>query len=229
MTQTTDGCATSTRPAYDIAEAGHAAVTEAIRLWQADVYDPPRSDKSEAANRSRKVIDEILMAAGWEWQVPYRGDGQVQWCGLFAAACWRAAGLDPKWLATYWASTYRLDTWANYKDFNPEKPNKKPAQGPYRLVANLDAISTTVPFEPQAGDILMIGDGTPRMGDHICLVVSYDPTRKVFATIEGNGVGLGPDGKRRQGIVRGLRHLGGQGYCARRLIRPAPSDIQPMV
>jgi hypothetical protein len=219
----------TTRRAPDLIEAGHAAVTEATRLWSCDVYDPQRSDKSEAAERSRKVIDEIIAAAGWHWQVPYKGDGQVEWCGLFVAACWRAAGLDPKWLATYFASTYRLDTWARYRDFNPEKPNRRPPQGPYRLMAELDDRSLSLPFEPQAGDILMIGDGNPVMGDHITLIVSYDPTRRVFATIEGNGMGLGPDGKRRQGVVRALRNLGGQGYCARRLIRPAPSDVEPMV
>lgn len=224
MTITTDGCSQATCRG-DIADAGLRAVAEATRLWQANVYDPPRSDHSDAANHSRKVIDEILMASGWEWQVPYKGDGQVQWCGLTVAACWRAAGIDPKWLATYWASTYRLDVWARYRDFNPDKPNKKPAEGPYRLVAEFTDRSTDVPFPPQAGDILMIGDGQPAMGDHICLVVEYDHARKLFLTIEGNGVGLGPDGKRRQGIVRGVRLLGGQGYCARRLIRPAPSDL----
>lgn len=223
MTITSDGCSQATR--RDIVDAGSRAVTEALRLWNLDVYDPKRNDLSDAANHSRKVIDDILRAAGWHWQVPYKGDGQVEWCGLFAAACWRAAGLDTKWLATYFASTYRLDVWARYRDFNPDKPNRKPAEGPHRLMAELDERSTSLPFEPQAGDILMIGDGQPAMGDHICLVVSYDSARKVFATIEGNGMGLGPDGKRRQGIVRGLRLLGGQGYCARRLIRPAPGDL----
>jgi hypothetical protein len=224
VTITFDGCSQATRKP-DLADAGTRAVTEAIRLWQADVFDPKRNDQSDAAVRSRRVIDEILMAAGWDWQVPYKGDGQVEWCGLFAAACWRAAGIDTKWLATYFASTYRLDTWAKYRDFNPGKPNKRPDHGPYRLVAELDENSKVLPFEPQAGDILMIGDGQPAMGDHICLVVSYDATRKAFSTIEGNGMGIGPDGKRRQGIVRGLRLLGGQGYCARRLIRPAPGDL----
>lgn len=225
MTIIADGCASSTRHVPDIALAGQRAITEASRLWNLDVFDPARSDHSDAANHSRRVIDEILMASGWEWQVPYKGDGQVEWCGLFAAACWRAAGIDPKWLATYFASTYRLDVWSRYRDFNPDKPNKRPDHGPYRLIADLDDLSTGVPWDPQAGDILMIGDGNPAMGDHITLVVSYDAGRRVFATLEGNGVGLGPDGKRRQGIVRGVRNLGGQGYCARRLIRPAPGDL----
>jgi hypothetical protein len=226
MTITFDGCSQATKHP-DLADAGLRAVAEATRLWQADVFDPQRSDKSAAADHSRKIIDEILMASGWEWQVPYKGDGQVEWCGLFAAACWRAAGLDTKWLATYFASTYRLDTWARYRDFNPDRPNKKPEQGPYRLLAEFTDLSTDVPFEPQAGDILMIGDGSPVMGDHITLVVEYDRARKIFTTLEGNGVGIGPDGKRRQGIVRAERHIGGEGYCARRLIRPAPSDLVP--
>lgn len=222
MTTTQDGCASST--VIDRLEiAGRRAVMEAARLWRLDVYDPKARDKSDHAERSRKVIDEILMAAGWEWQVPYKGDGQVEWCGLFAAACWRAGGIDPRWLSTYWASTYRLDVWARYRDFKTTHPNPRPATGPWRLVAELTPESTSLPFEPRAGDVLMIGDGTPAAGDHICLVERY--ADGVFATYEGNGVGLGPDGKRRQGIVRGERRLGGSGYCARRLIRPAPSDL----
>ena len=34
-----------------------------------------------------------------------------------------------------------------------------------------------------------------------------------------------PHAKRRQGVVRGERKLGGSGYCARRLIRPAIGDL----
>jgi hypothetical protein len=212
----------------ELAEAGKAAVVEGLRLWHLDVIDPRRNDMSDRANASRKVIDEIIAAAGWTWQVPYFGDGQLEWCGLFVAACWRAAGIDPKWLATYFASTYRLDTWARYRQFG-NTPNEKPSTGPHRLIVDLTPLSTDLPFPPRAGDILMIGDGSPVAGDHICLVTRYDHERRAFETVEGNGSGLGPDGKRRQGIVTARRSLGGQGYCARRLIRPAPSDIEPMV
>lgn len=205
--------------------AGRFAVAQATQFWKLDIYDPSRSDKSARAEASRRHIESMLRACGWTWQIPYAGDGQVEWCGIFVGACWRAAGIDPKWLATYFPSTYRLDTWAHYRTFNAQHPNPKPTQGPYRLVAELDGGSTSLPFEPRAGDILMIGDGIPLPGDHICLVESYDPARKVFQTIEGNGTGVGPDGKRRQGVVRGVRHLGGSGYCARRLIRPAPADL----
>jgi hypothetical protein len=209
----------------DLKEAGERAVAEAQRLWALDVYDPPMSLHNEAADRSRKVIDEILTIAGWLWEVPYRGDTACEWCGLFAAACWHAAGIDPCWLATYFASTYRLDIWARYQSFNGKHPNPKPPDGPYRLIANLDAHSTRVPWMPRAGDILMIGDGVPEYGDHITIVESYDPATMTFMTLSGNGVGLGPDGKHRQGIVRATAHVGGGGYCARRLIRPAPGDL----
>lgn len=223
MTTTQEGCASSTT--IDRLElAGRRAVMEAARLWRLDVFDPRRSDHRERAEESRKVIQSIVDSGGWTW-IDYRGDGDVEWCGLFAAACWRAAGIDPQWLATYWASTYRLDLWARYRSFSTDKPNPRPASGPYRLIADLGSDSTELPFDPRAGDILMIGDGSPRFGDHICLVESYDGERKVFNTISGNGVGLGPDGKRRQGVVRAVAHLGGSGYCARRLIRPAPSDL----
>lgn len=218
MTATSDGCATSTR----LVAAGKTAIAEATKLWQRDVYDPARNDYTVRGVLSRVAINEILRASGWTW-IDYRGDGDVEWCGLFVGACWKAAGIDPKWLATYFASTYRLDAWARYRDFNPRHPNPRPATGPWRLIAELGRESTSIPFEPMAGDILMIGDGQPAFGDHICLVESY--ADGVFSTIEGNGNGRAPNGKIWQGVVRGKRKLGGDGWHARRLIRPAPSDL----
>ncbi len=203
---------------------GDRVVAEAVRFWTADIYDPAHSDKSVRANTCRAYIDTMLRACGWTWEIPYLGDGQVEWCGIFAAACWRAAGIDPTWLATYFASTYRLDTWARYDTFDATHPNHKPQTGPYRMLAELDQRSTSLPFAPQAGDILTVGNGSLPYGNHITIVVSYDPVRKVFSTISGNGGGIGPDGKRRQGVVKADFALGGPGYCARRLIRPAPAD-----
>lgn len=222
MTATSDGCASST--AEDkLAAAGRAALAEATRLWAWDIYDPARNDYTERGVKSRLAINEIVHKGGWTW-INYRGDGDVEWCGLFAATCWRTAGIDPKWLPTYFASTYRLDIWARYRSFDDKHPNPRPETG-RRLICELGRESTSLPWEPRAGDILMIGDGAPVFGDHICLVESYDDERKVFNTLEGNGIGLGPDGKRRQGVVRGVRHLGGSGYCARRLIRPGTGDL----
>jgi hypothetical protein len=210
-----------------LARAGELAVAEALRLWKLDIIDPEPSDKSMHATTSRHRINAMLVAAGWTWAVPYPGNrAGVEWCGLFAGACWRVAGLDPKWLATYWASTYRLAQWARYRAFDERHPNPRPDNPlDQRMVATYDETSTEVKWEPSAGDVLMIGDGQPAMGDHICLVESYDPARRVFSTVEGNGSGLGPDGRRRQGVVRAERRLGGGGYCARMLIRPGFGDL----
>ncbi len=207
-----------------LTRAGELAVQEALRLWNLDIYDPAKSDKSPHANESRSHINDMLKACGWTWEVPYLGDAQMEWCGIFAGACWRAAGLDPKWLATYFPSTYRLDVWARYRTFNDKNPNPRPTSD-HRLLAELNAHSTTLPFEPRAGDIVMIGDGWPSMGDHITIAESYDPETRLFKTIEGNGSGLGPSGKRRQGVVRAERHVGGDGYCVRRIIRPGFGDL----
>ncbi len=170
MTATGEGCAMSTKGDDALAAAGKRAVVEATRLWGLDIFDPARSDTSPRANVSRDAISGMLKACGWTWEVPYKGDGQVEWCGIFVGACWRAAGLDPKWLATYFASTYRLDIWARYRSFNTAHPNPRPDAGPYRLICNLDQRSGSLPFTPRPGDILMIGDGSPEFGDHITLV-----------------------------------------------------------
>jgi len=109
-------------------------------------------------------------------------------------------------------------------------PNPKPARGPFRLYVKLDEHSTKLPFQPQAGDILLVGDGKPDYGDHVCGVLGYDEKRRMFSTLEGNGGGLGPDGKKQHGLVKAERPLGatsGHSYHARRLIRLSPSDLIP--
>lgn len=214
----------------DLEQAGQAAVAEALRLWNLDIIDPRRSDDSQHAIESRHHIDEMLMACGWDWCVPYKGDGALEWCGLFAGACWKVAGLDPKWIRTYFASTYRLGMWGGYRSFDVKHLNPSPPPDVQRRkIVKLNQSSTSLPWQPREGDILTIGDGNPIDGDHITLVRSFDAEHNVFHTIEGNGTGLGPDGKRRQGVVQAERRLGGEGYCARLLIRPAPSDLEPVV
>jgi hypothetical protein len=203
-----------------LAAAGQAAIVEAERYFDMDVVDPPATDKSARADRWRSIITTIITLAGWAFALPYLGNrkGATQWCGMFAAACWRAAGIDPSMLATFWASTARLHAWGHGKPFNG-KPNPKPKRG--RRLAGKIVPGKPLPFEPRAGDILVVGDGDPAAGDHICLIVSYDAERRVFVTIEGNGGGLGPDGKRREGIVRGERALA----SAMWMYRPAVGDL----
>jgi peptidoglycan hydrolase-like protein with peptidoglycan-binding domain len=204
--------------------AGRAVVAAMVKLWDLDVYNPKSTDQSEHARRSRAAIDGILTRTRWGSYVPW--DGRFRYCGLTAGDAYIEAGFDPEIVAHYFSSTYRLDLLPRYKSFDEKHPNPKPTDGRQRrLLVELTQASTSIPIVPRAGDIITIGDGNPACGDHVCVVDHYDDELHVFHTIEGNGTGTGPDGKPRSGIVRGVRHIGGPGYCVRRLIRLAPSDI----
>lgn len=228
----------------DLEAAGKAAVIEGLRLWHEDIGDPApqflitppanatakQLELHARATRWRRVIDTILVSAGWDWLVPYAGNGPgPQWCGYFMARCWRIAGIDPKWLAAFFASTLRLYNWAHYRPWN-DKPNPAPASGqPRRLVAKLgrESKASSLPFKPREGDIVIIGaDAAHPEGRHICVATGFDEARGVITTVEGNGWGNGPDGKPREGIVVGERKIGGAtGDVVLWVYRPAPSDL----
>lgn len=209
--------------APDLEAAGKQAIDCATSWWKSDIVDPRKNDNSIRGQRDKKQIDILIkVGLGWTWEPPYAGDGSFEWCGAFAAFCWRA--IRPELRRTYFASTYRLDRYARYQSVNGEK-NK----GSGRLIAELDEHSTSLHWEPRAGDILLIGPAGSGYGKHICLVESFDAATGTFHTIEGNGAGEGPDGKKRQGVVRGRRFLGYQMHAenwhARRLIRPSVDDL----
>lgn len=211
--------------AFKLAQAGSLAAAEAERLWCLDVFDPPIGSKHPRADECLKIIEDIIKTAGWSFALPYLGDGPPQWCGMFAAKCWAAAGHDPSWFATYWVSTYRLLLWARYKRFSSEpryKQNPPPAPGIDRrlLVEIINRNSFSV-VEPQRGDIVIVGDGDPDEGDHITINMGYDAARGTFDTISGNGGGVGPHGDKRQGISRRTYTIGQAGYRPLWLIRPA--------
>jgi hypothetical protein len=197
---------------------GREAIDTAADQWHFAIHDPKRSDNTDDARRSKSMIDAyIRKGLGWTWEPPYAGDGDFEWCGAFAAYCWLS--IKPALRKQYFASTFRLDRFARYGSVNGEK-NK----GTGRLLAELDENSKTLPWEPRAGDILLIGPKGSGYGKHICLVESFDG--KDFKTIEGNGYGLAPNGKVWQGVIRNQRRLGaGDGWHARRLIRPSPEDL----
>jgi hypothetical protein len=227
----------------DLAAAGQRAVDRAAVMWQAGVYDPRRVDTSKDAERCRGVIDTFIRSdLGWTWEPPYKGDGDYEWCGAFAAFAWIA--VRPELRKTYFASTYRLDRYARYASVNGERNG-----GTGRLLAELDENSRdvggfiqtnlngrtqSIGWAPRPGDILTIGPVGSGYGKHICLVESY--ADGVFSTIEGNGTGLAPNGQRWQGVVRGRRYLGKEhigpdgtkvraDWHARRLIRPSAEDL----
>ena len=205
------------RAALSLANAGIDAIERATGEWQNAIYDPPRAATSINDLMSKNSIDRyIRKGLSWTWEPPYAGDGDFEWCGAFAAYCWQA--IRPSLRKTYFASTYRLDRYARYGSVNGEKN-----RGSGRLLAEFDEHSTSLPWEPRAGDILTIGPAGSGYGKHICLVESY--ADGVFKTLEGNSHGRSPSGKTWQGVIRSERNLGGAGWHARRLIRPSPEDL----
>jgi hypothetical protein len=208
-----------------LVHAGVLAAAAAERAWKLDIFDPPKGSKHSRAPECLGVINGIIRRAGWGFATPYRGNGQPQWCGMFAADCWRDAGIDPTWFATYWASTYRLLLWARYKRFSATaKANPAPADpSDRRLAVNLEA--GLVDVTPRPGDIVIVGDGEPDEGDHITVAMGFDSRTFAIDTISGNGGGVGPRGDRREGISRRTYTIGSSGYRPMWLIRPAFGDL----
>lgn len=192
-------------------------------LWKLDVFDPPVGSSHPRAKFCLDTISKIIARNGWGWALPYRGDGPPQWCGMTAGDAYAEAGLDPSWLSAYFASTYRLKLWATYQRFSrTSKANPTPTSSDRRVYADL---RKTFTVKPQAGDIVIVGDGNPDVGDHVTVCMGYDPTTKTFDTISGNGGGVGPKGNSRQGISRKSYRIGQSGYAPMFLIRAASSDL----
>lgn len=213
-----------------VAAAGKRAVAEAERYFALDVKDFDEHSTNPRVPFWKAIIQGIIDRAGWGW-VKYVGNTTdekkaCQWCGMFVAACWRAAGIDPKWLRDFFASTNRLVCWAE-----GEAWNGTPAGGPRMYIElsprtkRMDVVFPDGSL-PQAGDILIVGNGVRPTGNHITLVVSYDPATGIFKTINGNGGGLGPDGLRREGIVKTSYAVGEtHGYHPMFVIRLLESDL----
>jgi hypothetical protein len=209
----------------ELEAAGRRALEAALVLFGRDIVDPAKSDHGTNADRCRHEIEACLKAGGRADLIPYLGDGHCQWCGYFLAKCYLEAGIDPALLPTWFGSTWRLWAFATYHDFDDEHRNPRPSSGPYRLACELDGKAPT--FEPRAGDILIVGNGSPKEGDHITIVESFDAATGTFVTISGNGSGTGPKGNSREGVSRKSFKLKGDAgaYIAMWLYRIAPGDL----
>jgi hypothetical protein len=220
-------------------DAGAVAVCAAKQTWLRDIVDlPPAGSSAYAA--SQQAIDQMIRSdAGlaWSWiDQPYNGN--FEWCGAFASYAWHAAGVALPWRYTYFASTFRLDCWGRYQAFE-NTPNVRPTSGVPRKMIELDESSGPIQAHfdggdpPRAGDILLVGGVNTAYGKHVAIVESYDTATGMFTTLEGNATGAGPAGGTRHGVIRGLRPVGlprgapPTTYHARRLIRPALSDLTP--
>lgn len=169
-------------------DAGARAVQYALAYFNRNIIDPEMEDYSPLAIGSRVAIDEMLTTVRWTWEVPYNGNPQIAWCIIFVASCWAKAGLDPIWLQSYFASTLRLMTWARYARWDAKSPaNVRPAAGPFRLVADCNRDTTTLPFRPRAGDIVIVGrDNDPPEGRHGRRGVGLEPAHRCHVVERGH-------------------------------------------
>lgn len=208
--------------------AGQRARDEMTRLWSLDIIDPPRGSRDPRAPQSLQIINEIIRVSGWTFALPdgmYHGNGSPQWCGMTAGYAWRAAGLDPRMLQVWWASTDRLLAWASYQSFSGHANTKRPAApADRRLLQGLHS-GAALSFVPRAGDVVIVGDGKRASGQHVTVCVEYDAEARRFSTLSGNGGGVGPKGDRREGISARDFSIDEGGYRALWVIRPAFGDL----
>lgn len=204
----------------DLSLAGEKAVERALAMWKLDIFDPKLYDDTPSAVRSNNFItDMIHNGLGWLWEPVYDGDGDFEWCGAFAAKCWE--DVKEALRKAYFASTYRLDRFGQYRSVDENGPVGDPPDDGCRLCLIVDGDETCrEEIAPRAGDIILIGCRS--YGHHIALVESYDEKIGVFKTIEGNAFGDGPNGEHQQGVVRTERSIA----SVRRLIRPGVDDLK---
>lgn len=224
----------------ELAKRQLVAHASAVRYFDSDIWDPPVGfdDPGGHADRWRAQIDDMLRAVGWTHEVPYQGDGDVEWCGIFVGACYRDAGVQLSILKRYFPSCYRLQRYASYRPIDDRDVNAKPPAGVApRLLVKLDEASRAIPKMPDGtdirrGDIMIVGGIGTGPGKHITMIDRV--TDGQIHTVEGNARGNGPDGKRRQGVVRrfytvGLssnyQHTSPATYHPRWIIRPSPADF----
>ncbi|MFA9271623.1 MAG: hypothetical protein ACEQSX_12865 [Baekduiaceae bacterium] len=176
-------------------EPGEFAIERAHELWLSDVIDPHRGDQRLIAVSSIAAIDGFIRGpSGLGWTGArkengklvagsYRGNGDFAWCGAFAATCWASAGLRADLRKAYWSSTIRLYDWT---------------RGTARRITRA---------EVRSGDVMIVKTSgkLPIHGDHI--VLASDRANSAtgwIPKIAGNDKsGVGPDGTKREGIVRG--------------------------
>lgn len=129
----------------------------------------------------KATIDVYIRSAdglGWTWEPVYQHNGQFQWCGAFAAWCWASVKLELR--KEHFASTYRLRRWAR-------------STGRY-----------IEPRELEVGDVAVVGnDRGPKWGSHIAIVEAIEAEQ--IRTVEGNAVGLAPNGATWEGVIKTSR------------------------
>jgi len=172
-----------------------SVVDTAVAEWELHVPEPP-APGSERIDAYIRGLDGL----GWTWLHRYKRNGSFAWCGAFAAYCYGIAGLDAEIRAKHLASTYRLWDWS-----------KRNA----RRIA---------PRDIRVGDIVVVGNGGHRWGDHIAIA---EICGESIQTIEGNAHGTLGDGTHGEGVIRTVRRFESsdpKALVVRYGVRPLPED-----
>lgn len=217
-----------------IEDAGHVALCTAKWFWLQNIID------SNSSPKSISMIDTFIRSSlglGWSWRKPYTAN-TFEWCLAFVARAWAQAGVPLKPdRYHFFASTIRMLAWAQYEPWQ-DTPNPPPAEGPPRLLIELDERSNPSDCvfsdgtSPREGDIVLMGGVNTGAGKHGALTENYDARTGLFTTIEGNATGVLPNGSAAHGVVRARRFVGlrpGQAqttYFIRKVIRPSPHDLK---
>lgn len=179
-----------------------SAVVEALYQWDKGIMEPPRGvyvnqqgtllklkrgdyvevdPSQDQPSASKYIIEYIEEGLHWPRTVPYRNTGKLpqgfEWCGAFAAYCFRSVGLDRDIRHKHMASTFRL------YDFCKGTPRK----------IELDQI--------QEGDVVVVGRrGSRAWGSHITICEERLPHGVL--TVEGNAHGRLFSGSWGEGVIR---------------------------
>lgn len=152
----------------------------------------------------KATIDAYIRSAdglGWTWEPPYVRNGQFQWCGAFAAWCW--VNVKPELRKEHFASTYRLRRWA---------------RGTGRYVE---------PRALEVGDVAIVGAASgKKWGDHVVIVESIEAEQ--IRTVEGNAIGLAPNGATWEGVIKTARPFVTNSTKVKRVmygVRPLAEDF----
>ena len=180
----------------------HAVAFEwVLSLYESHVEEPP--------GQGWRAIDDMIRGElGLDWttadpsfktRVGYSAAMmKFQWCGAILARALGSGGLRRDIRFNHMASTGRLYRFAKGTD---------------RMVALTDL---------RLGDVLMVGARRKRKGrvlvegEHFAMVEHVEGG--MVHTIEGNAIGLGPDGRVFEGVIRRTRPLpksaGGPGWSS---------------
>lgn len=222
----------------------HDAIAHALTEWLLGRTWPGAPPQS-----AYPVLSGYLAAVGEHRPYPARqpGGGAFQYCGGFAAKCWREAGLRAD-VAPLWASTYKLcECYGKYrKDPGIPAPSAVSLGGqrvPLAVYheAHGGARRVTKGGAPLAdvrpGDVALVrterpGSRPQPWGGHVTLVLDVLPDGSGVRTLSGNGRGWGPakDGSGnpdRSKLVNGvvLNHVPWARVAW--IVRPAPADCDP--